>query len=729
MIAGAQTRVLVFILSLSLFNVAWAADHPRLYFSLSEVENLRQQAHSDKAIQFQRLQDWADRHLSEQPPAEIGLEERNQESCFSAITNFGLMYNLTDDKRYLDAGLRWLSALSATETGGPGEFIHGTFAAGLAHGYDLFYNSMEIEFREQLKQKLISVLEKTRQGAKDSWWAGIYTHHDFWMPVAFMGVAATVLLDEYENAADILQLAQSEIEQAMGLLGEEGYWPEGVADWVYAMAPAFMFFEALRRNGGKNFFDQPWMKNTAAARIQHWLPGDSYMYIGDSFPSGRYGVLGSVSAHLSMLLASRNHDQHAQWLAFREAHVDSTAPLIHSLENPYSYGTRAPVFDRERHGLAWQFLWLDPSVEPLPPDTLPRDKLFPNWDTAVFRAGWSDDSPVLAFCGGHLLGREGTRAWKDGMSALPGGLAHTHQNAGAVYLWADGRFPLRPPSFGGRDGRFHSTVMVNGHGQLFDPEYTGRVTAYESTSDWATATMDLTGAYPPDVQLGGFTRTIVYLKPRTLLLVDRLRGEGDNYLRRYEWLLHTDPDSARWTYHDDTIKALGISDGSPWLIGRVFPSYRYYFETQSLDRPDGTPLNRAMSVTIIGRMPSRIEIAAMLHAPAADEDIGWLHRTTCLRGSGSTTLVVPDGPYFVIGSGPKGKASRSVVFASADTVLVPAGLPEHGLVLAIGLEPETAFRLENSGSLSAGFSLVPERGGKLKSSPAGNLILREQAAH
>jgi hypothetical protein len=226
------------------------------------------------------------------------------------------------------------------------------------------------------------------------------------------------------------------------------------------------------------------------------------------------------------------------------------------------------------------------------------------------------------------------------------------------------------------------------------------------------------------VQLGGFTRTLIYLKPRTILLFDRLHGAGDNYLRRYEWLLHTDPDSARWSYRDDTIQARAVSDDSPRLIGRVFPSYRYYFETQSLDRPDGVPLNRALSVTIIGRMPSRIEIAAMLHAPARDEDTGWLRRVNCLSGKGSTTMVVPDGPYFIISTGPKGKPPRSVVFATADTVRVPAGLPDRGFVLATGLAEESAYRLEDGDRLSAGFILTPDPAGPLKSSSNGNLILR-----
>jgi len=704
-----------------------AKEHPGLYFSRNELSALRRQARGAKAVQFSRLRRWGDAHLQEAPPADIGAEERHHESCFSVITNYGVLYQITGERKYLDAGKRWIEALLELPEDVHGYFTVGTFAASLAHGYDFFYKGLSPQFRSRLKQRLIEVVNAARQGASTRWWGGIYTHHDFWIPVAFMGVAAVCLQGEYPGADSIVDYAAEELKNAMELLGEEGYWPEGVADWVYGMVPTWLFFDALKRSGGPDFYEYPWMKNTARARLMHWLPGDKYMYIGDSFPSGRYGVLGSVSAHLLMRLAARYRDGYAQWLAQREADVDSTAPLFNSLENPYSYGTRAPVKDRERHGLVWQFLWYDPTVKPVPPGGLPTDMLYPNWDTAIFRAGWGPDDPVLAFTGGHLLGKAGTAAWKAGNNELPGGLAHTHQNAGAIYLWADGRFLLKPPGFGGRDGRFHSTVMVDGQGQLFDPNYTGKVTAFESGAGWSMAEMELTGAYSETVNLKEFTRTLVFLKPRTVVLLDRL-ATSENYLKRYEWLLHTDPDSARWVFRDNSFAAVPVDDpgGRPWLIGQVYPSYRFYFERQSLYRPDGKPMNRALSVTILGRMPSRIEIAAMLHAPAPEEDTGWLHRTSCVRTPGSTTLLVPDGPYFVIPTGPKGEPTRSVVFARADSVSIPRDIPEKGPVLVVGLSAGKRYRLEPQGAQwGQQMLLVPDPQGKYRASAAGNLELRK----
>ncbi|MBN2289565.1 MAG: hypothetical protein JXQ83_09560 [Candidatus Glassbacteria bacterium] len=706
-----------------------AAEHPGLYFARSDLPSLRREAKGVKALQFSRLQHWGDSRLKDSPPAEFGYEERHLENCFSAVTNFGLLYQVTGRGEYLEAGRRWLEALLDEPAGDAGYFTVAEFAAALAHGYDLFYQGLSPELRARLLARLVEMTELTRQGASDSWWAMIYTHHDFWIPVAFLGIAGICLQGEYEGAREVVEFAASELGKAMDLLGGKGYWPEGVADWVYGMAPALMFFDALKRAGGEDFYQRAWMKNTARARLRHWLPGDRYLYLGDSFPSGRYGVLGSVSAHLSMHLAARYRDSHAQWLALREAHADSAENAWYALENPYSYGTRVPVRDRERHGLAWQFLWYDPSVKPVPPDTLPADVLYPNWDVALFRAGWGQDHPVLAFCGGHLLGKAGTSAWQAGNRVLPDGLAHVHLNAGSLYLWADGRFPLAPPGFGGRDGRFHSTVMMDGHGQLFKADHTGRMTAFESAGTWAMAAADLTDAYPEEVELDRFERTLVYLKPRTILLMDRLlTRDGDKkYIRRYEWLLQTDASAARWSAGHSSLAVLPVADGNgePWLVGRVFPSYRYYFEHQSLDRPDGEPLNRALSVTIIGRMPAAVQMASVLHAPAPGEDTGWINRVECLQEGSSTALAVPDGPYFIIPTGPQGRPPRTVVFAVPDSANIPAGVPEKGLLLVVGLAPQQRYGLEAAAGLKGkARRLVISPQGEYLSSEAGNLVLR-----
>ncbi|MEA2063508.1 MAG: DUF4962 domain-containing protein, partial [Gemmatimonadota bacterium] len=612
---------IVLLLVLLTSSTLVGATHPRLYFSESDLPQLRQAARSSKKIQFNRLQAWGDANLGQKPPEKIGTVERHHETALSAITAFGFLYQIKEQEKYLSAGRRWLDALLATPTESGGNYHIGVFAASLAHGYDLFYNGLDEHFRRQLMVKTIDVLKEARYGADHHWWGGIYTHHDFWIPVAGMGIAALCLGDEYKDADTLLSYCVGELGRAMELLGTQGYWPEGVADWVYLLSTPLMFFDALNRVGGKDFYLYDWMKNTARVRAYHWMPDDSYMFVGDSYRSGRYGTLGSVSAHVIMRLAARYRDPVAQWLALREAHVDSSAGRDLSLQAPYAFGDMRPLDSRQVHGLPWQFLWYDPTLRPEPPAKLPHDIKFSNWGSALLRSGWSDRNPVLFFAGGHMLGRLGTEAWQTN-PRLRGGLAHTHQNAGALYWWADGNFLLCPPSYGGRDGRFHSTVMIDGHGQLYEPGHRVDIEHFESGHGWSYVSMELAGAYPGEVGLDRFHRQVVYLKPRTVVLCDRLttHGGAKKYIRRYEWLLHTDAGIGEWQAGGDTIAVVHRDTGEKLLTGKIFPSTRYFFERQSMDRPDGRPMVRALSTTFIGRLPVEVEIAAVLHAPARDED-------------------------------------------------------------------------------------------------------------
>ena len=699
-----------------------AAEHPSLFFFRSDLPELKALAKGAKRPQFETLERWGRGHLEEQPPSGIGTDETKHERVFSTVMNYGLLYQLTGKPEYLAAGRKWLDTLLEVPAEGGSNYHIGTHAASLAVGYDLFYSGFSARFRGELKAKLIAVLEEARRGATHpdyAWWAGLDTHHDFWIPVAFMGLAALSLKGEYHAADSVANLAVSELSRAMGLLGDQGYWPEGVADWVYGMAPTLMFFDALARAGGRDFSKEKWLSGTARVRIQHWLPDDRYMYIGDSYPSGRYGMLGSVSGHVLMRLASLYRDSQAQWLALREAVVDTAGPPGTALEDPYQYGFRKPVSDRIRHGLAWQFLWYDPSLSPVPPDTLATDVFYSNWDSAIFRSGWETDDPVLFLAGGHLLGRSGTNTWRDGNRRLQGGLAHTHQNAGSIYLWADRHFVISPPGYGGRDGRFHSTVMVDGHGQLFQPEHTGRMTAFESAKGWAMAAMELTRAYPRDVELDEFQRTLVYLKPRTIILFDRLvTRDGDkNYIRRYEWLLHTDASQAGFTASGDSffVKQVREDESRSWLSGRIFPSARHFFEYQSMDKPNGTPLNRALSVTLIGQVPVLVEIAAVLELPSPGGNAVCLGEIACLRDEKTTTLFLPER---------EGTGSRTVIQARGDTVEIASRALESRFLLVVGLAPGGIYRqetlAEGGGSRAR---LVSDPNGELTASREGNLVL------
>ena len=68
-----------------------------------------------------------------------------------------------------------------------------------------------------------------------------------------------------------------------------------------------------------------------------------------------------------------------------------------------------------------------------------------------------------------------------------------------------------------------------------------------------------------------------------------------------------------------------------------------------------------------------------------------------------------------------------MVFADADSVIIPAEVPGKGLLLIAGLTPQQRYKLETvtvEGKKTERLTLSPE--GEYASSEAGNLVLRQE---
>jgi hypothetical protein len=75
------------------------------------------------------------------------------------------------------------------------------------------------------------------------------------------------------------------------------------------------------------------------------------------------------------------------------------------------------------------------------------------------------------------------------------------------------------------------------YGDASGPEYyRGHIVAFKETEGFTYAKGDATAAYSPQ-KLELFTREVVYLKPDTFVILDRVRATSASYTKK--WLLHT----------------------------------------------------------------------------------------------------------------------------------------------------------------------------------------------
>ena len=274
----------------------------------------------------------------------------------------------------------------------------GIYAAGLARAYDWLYHKLTSKEKEIIKGSILDIVSRMYEGSLDGavnpmWWAKAYLHHDHWISVGGYGEAALALIGEAEDAGKYAACAKADFDIILSWLADDGAWHEGVADWCYALAPMLWFYGAWESVVNENLLLVPWIRNTAIYRLYHRLPDNSYVYLNDSFRSGRYSTSGSASCHLLRRLASIFHDGHAQWLAEQDEVFDMKPSPKGVYRAPYEklsfLGEPEEYPNPGSQCASWNMLWYDPSVKSVSPEQLPTARHFTNQGIVIMRTGWT----------------------------------------------------------------------------------------------------------------------------------------------------------------------------------------------------------------------------------------------------------------------------------------------------------------------------------------------------
>ena len=178
-----------------------------------------------------------------------------------------------------------------------------------------------------------------------------------------------------------------------------------------------------------------------------------------------------------------------------------------------------------------RLLWDDPDLESA--DDAPTAACFPTAGVVTMRSGWDADATYVGL--------------KSGRSTAN----HSHLDSNSFVVSARGQRLLIDEGlweytitdfFDTSGPRFdfdanatigHNTLMVDGKGQLHGPRHGGAIVAFDPGPDVDVATADASTAYGS--RLGRYLRTLVFVKPSTLLVLDEVRADRPRYL---EWLFH-----------------------------------------------------------------------------------------------------------------------------------------------------------------------------------------------
>ncbi|MCK4966730.1 DUF4962 domain-containing protein, partial [bacterium] len=436
----------------------------------------------------------------------------------------------------------------------------GVFAAGLARAYDWLYHDLASEERNIIRTHIVNIVSRMYEGSKPGsqnprWWAKAYLHHDHWIPVGGYGEAALSLLGEVEGAAKWAAYAKIDFDIVFSWLADDGAWHEGAADWCYAVAPLLWFFGAWESVVDENLHNTPWIKNTARYRLYHWLPDESYVYLNDSFRSGRYSTSGSSSCHLLRRLASVFRDGYAQWLAERDEVFDMKPSPKGVYQAPYeklSFGGEPKEYPHpDSQHVAWNMLWYDHSIKPEPPAQLSAARRFNNQDVVIMRTGWGKDDAVVSLSCSPLAGQRCAERIRNGEKIVRNYYSHSHADYNSFTLFARGQYFIIPPGYARRSSSFQNVVSVNGADFIANPSLNLKIAGFLNEDNFSYAVGDASEAFQSRLGVSKYRRHLLLLKNGWLIIFDDL-GLDEHWRSRriyshFSWTVHSDPNTHRFS--------------------------------------------------------------------------------------------------------------------------------------------------------------------------------------
>ncbi len=370
------------------------------------------------------------------------------------------------------------------------------------------------------------------------------------IPIGGLSLAAVWFHGRHPEAAKWLQLARQSAQAFSTMYGSDGAYDEGIGYWGYTTTHMIMAAEAIYRRLGiddRHLVNYPGTVRYAlslAAPCQGAIIEDPRLKQGYiATPKGSYDpaqdLINFSDSGTGMDLSL------AGW-------VGATAkdPLAH-------YVAKHIGSLRLLQGV----VWYHPEAEDKAPGAELLDvRLSNDWVTS--RTGWAPADTVIGLRSGGPANHE--HADRNSIVLKAHGDRLFHDPFHAAYSYTAPQWKLRLTEA-------HSAVLIDGKGHQYHDGHEGTnssfavasVTDFRTGPNWMTVTSDATEAYAlvlPDVTR--VTRTLVFLKPDVLLLLDRVQ------------LKTAAPVQLRFQVFNEDGKGSVSAAGSAFGIDRPFASLR-----------------------------------------------------------------------------------------------------------------------------------------------------------
>jgi hypothetical protein len=574
--------VTVAVALIAITSGANAASHPTLFFTtsnppwqrLEQKKPLGQELHSLLLL----TSDWALRvEIPKEPKVQgpkVDLEGNYNLKGLVSSQDFqdagmtiqsvmpvlGLSYHITGDRKFAARGIQWLNEYSQWKQFDVGKpDIQGAAAlVGMVVGYDMFYKEMNSKERTKIleviqretrrfEKKAARLAKLHRQGNR----ALIANNHNI-VPACAAGLGALLLKLEGADNGAMLQSVVNCFRQTIlpSAFSPEGEYVDGTDGWlVYVMQSMAVFFEALRRNGGPNL----WEEGNVRKVPEFMIRADSLNAEDSSYNyRWRYTLLAMASVY---------RDPELQGLALKKGFkvgADAKELGFRQRKAPEDAGSTKRWFSS-----AWEYLFYDPTLKPEPLKPRPCSTVFPNLGRAILRSSWKRDASVLRFRAGPRVGKDQGDNNAFQLTAFGSDLLPSLE----VPFWPlnqrGAEWHKERDWFLGTRG--NNAIIVDGMRQfsMLDPKFKGINLLKRPSSTWLSPSGEASAhcaeirafIFSPLVDyiqgeagnayldgsgkklLDGFSRHLFFVKDDYLIVLDDIKG-FKGAVRDIEWVFH-----------------------------------------------------------------------------------------------------------------------------------------------------------------------------------------------
>ena len=542
-------------------TLPFKTERPRLVFSKAQLPVIRVRCERAYKGEYRKMVAWADQEaravlsddFSKAWRETIGMRARPwaknraiQKLYFARFQTFGLLWHLTGEKRYAEAGKRVVSSLFELVTGTVRLGLAGGRAIDCAAGYDLFYNAWTPEERKAHGKALFDLFKRLQ--------GNMHSYHGFGAPASVLvALCGTDVEPEVvtEQLADAQRWAKSYYLRGFSLISRNrGGWNEGIFCMCMSKAHEIPFWWRWQNATGGDFFETnptfSGMGNWLVYNVMDWTRKNANKY---RVPTPH--VNGYVHLHAVDVCSALSRDPVGTWLTRRLGQDKADTP-----------------------DLLWRkILLFPPDLQAVHPKELPETAIFEGWGWVSMRSGW-DAGSVFAHFSSGMKGQ--------------GEPAHLDNNRFIIYhkglLAVDGVKPVASEKFPDTYDRMtlaHNTLTVydpdekiwgrsmyvythvhgkpfavNDGGQTFrkdcflDKIYNvrgpskmvkqGDIVAYETSPLYDYVCGDATKSYSAH-KMKHFTRQLVFLKPDVFVVFDRVVSTKKGYRKRWHLQFFTEP--------------------------------------------------------------------------------------------------------------------------------------------------------------------------------------------